>query len=413
MSKHNTVGQISIITVGALICLSYFSPAISAGASQTGASEMDEATMLSNYEAALARDDKTTAVRHVLEFSEKARGENDPVTVKLTHRYGFLLFEDGEYREATKILKKALERSTIAHGASGGEAFELNMNIGYSLSRWTPTLTDRIEHFDRALEVLRERGERESVAYVDALINIVVNLMDSQGLSGDVSSRIIEVMAASDLVDGVFEFEEEYYSHYGEAEKYILEAIEISRKLETQDEYLSAKVAVAQAKLNVMETVDLRAVPLGVQGGISKGKARERNNVEADRLMTAIDKLSEDMEGNQDFLTAANRSLMEIAWLDQEKSRMDDMCRNGTINSASDYHPDRLFRVEENGTVIAPTFGFGISTNIFKPLRVRGKPPTDKYGKPVKQASFVPVCINGQLMAALVNAPKVTIEDFY
>ncbi len=63
-------------------------------------------------------------------------------------------------------------------------------------------------------------------------------------------------------------------------------------------------------------------------------------------VMAAIDKLSEDMEGNEDFLTAANRSLMDIAWLDQDKSRMDDMCRNG------------------------------------------------------------------QLMAALVNAPKVTIEDF-
>ena len=402
-----------MIAVGVLIGLSYLSAANITEASQTGVSEEDEARMLSNYEAALANGAETDAVKHVLEFSEKAKGENDPVTVRLTHRYGFLLFQDGEYREATRVLKKALERSTIAHGASGGEAYAINMNIGYSLSRWTPTLTDRMKHFDRALEVLRERGEHESVTYVNALINIVVNLMGNQGLSGDVLTNSIESSVVYEGETAVFELKEEYYNNFGKAEKYVLEAIEIGKKLETQGEYISARVAVAQAKLNVMETADLRAVPIGAQGGISKGMAKERNNLEADRLVAAIDKLSEDKEGNKTFLVAANQSLMEIAWLDQDRGHMDAMCRNGTLNSASDYHSDRLFRVEEDGTVIAPTFSFRVSTNIFKPLRSRGEPPKDKYGKLVKQPSFIPVCIDGQLMAALINAPKVTIEDFY
>ncbi len=416
MDNRISIGRVSMIAVGVLIGLSYFSAANSTEASQTDVPEMDEATMLSNYEAALADGDETTAVKHVLEFSEKSLGENDPTTANLTHRYGFLLFQDGEYRQATKILKEALKRSTIAHGASGGEAYEINMNIGYSLSRWTPSLTDRMKHFDRALKVLRERGEHESVTYVNALIDIVINLMGNQGLSGDVMTTSIESHEASVEYEGeasVFSFDEQYNNHFGEAKKYIHEAIEIAEKLETHDEYLSAKVAVAQAKLNVMDTADLRAAPIGVDGGISKGTARERNDLEANRLTAAIDKLSEDMEGNKTFLTAANRSLMEIAWLDQDRSRMDAMCGNGTLNSASDYDSDRLFRVTEDGTVIAPNFSFRVSTNIFKPLRSRGQPPTDMYGKPVKQPSFIPVCINGQLMAALINAPRVTIEEFY
>ncbi len=402
-----------MIALAALIGISCLSPADITEASQTDVTESEEARMLSDYETALAKGDETGAVKHVLDYSEKTIGENDPVTVKLTHRYGFLLFQDGEYREATRVLKKALERSTIAHGVSGDEAYEINMNIGYSLSRWTPSLTDRMEHFDRALEVLRERGEHESVAYVNALINIVVNLMGNQGLSGDLLTNSIESSEVYEGEAAIFELNEEYYNHFGKAEKYILEAIEIGKRLETHDEYISAKVAVAQAKLKVMETADLRAVPIGVQGGISRGAATERNALEADRLTAAIGKLSEDTEGNKTFLTAANRSLMEIAWLDQDRGRMDAMCRNGTLDSASDYHSDRLFRVEEDGTVIAPNFSFRVSTNIFKPLRTRGEPPTDKYGKLVKQPSFIPVCIDGQLMAALINAPKVTIEDFY
>jgi len=402
-----------MITMRVLICLGCLFLAGVTAASQTDVSKKDEATMLANYEAALADGDETTAVRYVLEFSEKALGENDPTTAKLTHRYGFLLFQDGEYRQSTRVLKEALERSTIAHGASGGEAYAINMNIGYSLGRWSPILADPMEYFDRALEILRERGEHESVAYVNTLIDIVVSLMGNKGLTGDVFTNSIESSVVDEGEAAIFELQEEYYSQFGEVEKYVLEASELAERLTTEEEYLSARVAVAQAKLNVMETADLRSVPIGVDGGISEELARERNDLEADRLMAAIDALSEDMEGNKTYLAAANRSLMEIAWLDHDRSRMDAMCGNGTLNSAADYHPDRLFRVDEDGSVIAPNFSFRISTNIFEPLRARGEPPRDKYGKLVKQPSFIPVCINGELMAALVNAPRVTIEEFY
>ena len=60
--------------------------------------------------------------------------------------------------------------------------------------------------------------------------------------------------------------EQEYSNHFDKAEKYVLEAVELSKKLEDLDEYISAKIAIAQAKLKVMETVDLAAVPAGVFG---------------------------------------------------------------------------------------------------------------------------------------------------
>jgi hypothetical protein len=103
---------------------------------------------------------------------------------------------------------------------------------------------------------------------------------------------------------------------------------------------------------------------------------------------------------------------MEIAWMDKDKGRMDAMCANGTLNSASDYSRDRLYRIAEDGSVLAPDFSFRVPSNIFKPVVRRGEPPKDKDGNPIKQPHFVPVCINGELMAALVNAPRVIIEEF-
>jgi hypothetical protein len=151
---------------------------------------------------------------------------------------------------------------------------------------------------------------------------------------------------------------------------------------------------------------------MGVDGYISGGTKRDRNDREEDRLMTAIDKLSLDPVNNKIFLAAANKALMEIAWLEKDKGRMVAMCTNGSLNSASDYPPDRLYEITEDGMVLSPDFDFRISTNIFKPLVSRGEQPKDENGNPVKKPHFIPVCIDGRLMAALINAPRVIIEEF-
>ena len=385
-----------------------------AHASQTDVSKADETRMLSNYDAAMAAGDETAAVKHALDFTENTQGENAPATVKLTYRYGYLLYLDGDYREATNVLKKALKRSIVAHGKSGGEAYEINMNIAYSYSQWSPSLSSRMKYFDRALEILRERGEHETIAYVTTLVNIVVNLMDNDGLSGESSLDLgddYERYMAEET--SVFSPEQEYRNHFDKAEKYVLEAAELSKELEIVDEYISAKISVAMAKLKVMETADLMAVASGVRGGITRRDAKDRNAREADRLAIAIDSLSEDIDSNKLYLTAANKSLMDIALLDRDGSRMVAMCTNGTLNSASEYHPDRLYAVTEDGEVLAPNFDFRISSNLFKPLRSRGEQQKDKNGNPVKKPYFIPVCIDGRLMAALINAPTVTIEEFY
>ena len=83
-------------------------------ASQGELSKDDENKMLSNYDAAMASGNQTAAVKYVLDYSEKARGENAAATVNLTYRYGSLLYQDGKFREATEVLKKALERSIAA-----------------------------------------------------------------------------------------------------------------------------------------------------------------------------------------------------------------------------------------------------------------------------------------------------------
>ena len=95
-----------------------------AAQSEVDATDEERLRVIAAYDAAVAEGDLTGAVRLVLEFTEKTLGENAPETVKLTHRYGLLLLEDGEYREATKVLRQALKRSNAAFGKSGGDAFD-------------------------------------------------------------------------------------------------------------------------------------------------------------------------------------------------------------------------------------------------------------------------------------------------
>jgi len=160
-----------------------------------------------------------------------------------------------------------------------------------------------------------------------------------------------------------------------------------------------------------MDAADRAAVPLGIDGRISGAAAEKLYDREEDRLTTAIDELSRDIEKNRSYLTAANKVRMEIAWMGEDKGRMDAMCADGTLNSASEYHSDRLYAVTENGDVLAPNFGFRISTNVFKPLRSRYEETRDINGVPVRKPHFIPVCIDGRLMAALINAPRITIEE--
>jgi tetratricopeptide (TPR) repeat protein len=411
MSSIFPINQISVVIAGLSIGLFCLINPDTVQASQSDVLKSEERKMTSDYETAMARGDETTAIRYVLEYTEKTYGENAPETVKLTYRYGSILYKEGNYQRATEVLIKALERSTAVYGDSGGKAFEINMNIAYAVSQWRTGLLPRMKYFNRALEILRERGEHESITYVTTLVSIVINMMDHGGLSGNYTSHLSDSLYSEAASEMDFPIESEYTNNFDRAEKYIREAVELGKKLEIQDEYISSKIAIAHAKLNVLETADLGAVPMGVTGYISKGTERDYYDREAERLEQAIDKLSEDTETNRIFLSAANSVLMDIAWMDENEDRMLAMCASGSLNSAADYSPDRLYEVMEGGKVFAPNMGVRISTNIFKPLRSRGRQKKDENGNPVKKPYFVPVCIDGQLMAALVNAPRVTIEE--
>ena len=209
----------------------------------------------------MADEDQTTALKYVLNYAKQAYGEDAPVTIRLMHRYGYSLYKDGKYREAINVLKETLERSTNLYGEPGGEAFEINMNLGYAYSqrreRWEP----RLKYFDRALEILRERGEQESITYVATLVNIVINLLNSSSLRGEYTLDFNKDFQGEEISQLEVSSASEYRNNFRKPEKYLQEAVEIGARLEHLDEYVSAKIAVLQARLNVLETADLAAVP--------------------------------------------------------------------------------------------------------------------------------------------------------
>jgi len=404
--KANVLG---LFTALACVCLSACSTNILTAESSIDIRE----DSMSHYDDLKAEGKDTEAIKYILDISEKALGINEPNTIKLIHHYGRLLHEEGEYKKAVEVLLEAQERSVIAFGSFCGPAFQLNMYIAYAYSQKKSSLLLTTTYFDKALEVLRENGQYETIKYITTLVQISTDMMRDGGLKGGYTSileedpNFVEDFDESDLG---FLQEQTYENYFPMAEAYLIEAEKLATRLKIKDEYLESKIAIAMARLKVMETQDLAAVTMGAIGGISKAEARESYDQQDQRLQNAIKNLSRDAEQNGMFISMASKSRMDIAWMSKDEEQMANMCTDGQLDMTGKYSSDRLFEVQEGGIVVAPSVDLWISKNLFKGIRSLGKEKrlSNRRGK---TPHFIPVCIDGNLMAALINAPRVTISD--
>lgn len=381
-------------------------PELAAAASPDAASQ----AMLARYAASAQERDIVAAVGHLLDYSVLNNGENAPQTARLTQRYGVMLLRAGEYNEATSVLKTALRRTNAAFGELTDDAFHINMNIGYAYGHLGRKRIYQTKYFDRALEILQQRGEHETTRYVTELLNIVGSLADKDGLAGSISTTVTDVSKFPGN-EPLRRFDFDYRNSFGRVENYLAEAEELAAKLIYEDKHLQAKVAIVRAKLSVLETADLAKVPMGVRARITQHDVVKRNASDRQQLTTALTALSEDREANAEFIAAANAALLEIAWLDNDRNGMEALCTSGVLDSSAEYPAERLFRIRDDGEVVAPEFSFQIPTNFFKTRTREHRLPRDENGNYVPRPFFAPVCIGGQLMAALINAPTVSIEE--
>ena len=387
--------------------------------SSTDDTSAAETEALNNYTAAEAAGRHAEATKYVLDYMEKTEGENAPLTVALTHRYGNLLRDEGDIGEAIAALKTAVERGIVAYGEYGIELFEIYLDLGDAYVERDIGLGKPKKYFDDALKVLRENDKHETVLYVRTLVGITSKLTQAGALSGALSADTAGINLGSpggvnseNLVNtGLSSLTHEYQSGYVVLEEYMREAVELAEALEIEDPYLSAKVEVVQAKTKILENLYVEAVKSNIRGSISGITARENYQQEDDNLLSAIDVLMQDAELNQDFLDIANSARMDVAWLSKDMEKMANFCSTNTLNMASRYPPDRLYEIEDDGSVIAPSFSFKITSNIFRQQKARKVDDWGPNQKTNETPRFVPVCINGRLMAALINAPKVTIEE--
>lgn len=376
-----------------------------------------ESEAMNNYRAAKAAGKQSEATKYVLDYTEKTQGKNAPLTVALMQSYGNQLRNEGDIRKAISILKSARKRGIIAFGEHGMQLFRINLDLGEAYIDRDIGIGKPKKYFDYALEVLRENGQRETTLYVRTLVGTASGLTQAGALDGAFSAGIDGAANVQGnnlaylIFSGGTNLTQSYQSGYVVLKKYMSEAVELAEDLELEDPYLSAEVAIVQAKLKVTETLLLESVPISIRGGISSITAREYYQREDNHLQSAIDVLMADALQNQDFLDIANSARMDIAWASKKMESMVELCSSNTLNMASRYTPERLFEVAEDGSVIAPGYPFRLSRNIFSPVSAR---PHDNWGpnqKPAKTPRFVPVCINGRLMAALSNVPRVTIEE--
>jgi len=405
------------------VCFLAMGLVVSLAPISVSAQDITEAEALRNYEAAEAAGNHAAATKFILDYMEQTEGENAPLTVSLTQRYGNQLREEGDISEAVSVLTDARERAIVAYGEYGIEMFEVNLDLGEAYVDRNIGLGKPKKYFDDALEVLRQNDQRETMLYVKTLVGVASRLAQAGALGGALATDTFG-FTAGDLVQsarqrsgrnetgpGFANISYGYASGYRVLEEYLQEAIELTEVLEIEDPYLSAKIAIVQAKIKVLENVFLEVVPPSIKGSVSGTTAQENYDREDGNLLAAIDVLMEDAELNQGFVDIANNARLEIAWLGEDMQKMNDFCSSNTLNMASSYPPDRLFPITPDGDVIAPRFSFRITTNIFD------RPNAGKYSNrnlnedDRPQPQFVPVCINGRLMAALINTPVVSIED--
>jgi hypothetical protein len=422
--KHYGCTNLSPLILGFLMLplalgLVFLSVPVSAQDNASEGLSAAKAEMVNNYEAAKAEGRNAAAAKHVLDYVEKTEGENAPLTVAMTQRYGNLLRQEGDIRQAISILKTARERGINAYGEHGIQLFEINMDLGEAYVERNIGIGIPQKYFDDALEVLRQNGQHETVLYVKALVGITSRLTQAGALEGALSADTAGVQLTNPggdrfetlLGSGMSSLTHAYQSGYGVLEQYMREAVELAEVLVIEDPYLSAQVAIVQAKTKVLETMFLEVVPTIVRGSISDGAAQEKYQQEDSHLLSAIDVLMADAGHNQDFLDIANSARMDIAWLSQDMDQMVGFCNSNTLNMASRYPPDRLFEIADDGTVLAPSFSFRISSNIFRRLEARERSDWGPNSRNKKIPYFVPVCIDGRLMAAMINVPRVTIEE--
>jgi len=376
------------------------------------------------YSAAQKAGNKTLAMKYILEYKEITRGKNDPETIDAMHLYGKLLFTELKYRGALDVLLEAQQRATKTFGPYDGPHFQLYMDIAHAYSKKRrASLRSTLNYFNKALETLRKTGQYESLKYVGALVSTVSELMRGGSLQGDYSQTYNDSknmanemdFLASDMNGGStdltsFGIDESYENYYDLAEAYLIEADELAGKLESKDKYLRSKIAIIMARLKVMETAELASVPSTVEGSISPATEKENYQREDKRLKDAIAEFSNDAEINQQFLALANQARMDIAWMNKDEKHMVSMCVDKLLDMSAQYANHRLYDIMEGGRVMAHDLNMRVSKNIFKSLIALPRDGRRSNRKP-KKPHFIPVCISGQLMAALINAPTVRIEE--
>jgi len=404
------------LVVGLTMGLASLSVPVSAQNNANDGLSAAKTEMVNNYEAAKAAGRHAVAAKYVLDYIEKTEGKNAPLTVALTQRYGNLLHKEGDIRQAVSILKTARQRGINAFGEHGIQLFEINLDLGEAYVDRDIGIGKPQKYFDYALEVLRKNGQHETTLYVRTLMGITSRLTQARALEGALSADTAGVELQDPggetlISSGLSSLTHTYGSGYHVLAEYMREAVELAEVLGIEDPYLSAKVAIVQAKVKVLENLYLEVVLPNIRGSISGITAQENYQREDSHLLSAIDVLMEDAGQNQDFLDIANSARMDIAWLSKDMEQMVNFCSSDTPNMASRYPPDRLFEIEDDGSVIAPGLPFSISSNIFKRLTTRKHSDWGPNQKNDKRPYFVPVCINGRLMAVLINVPRVTMEE--
>ena len=408
-----------LAVIGLAVCLSLQSlPACAQSTGQPSAAELEA---MQNYQTAKADGRNADAVKYLLDYMEQAQGVNAPMTISLLQRYGNLLREEGESREAVAVLKEVRERAIATFGEDSLELFEINMDLGNAYAERASSFRRARQYYDAALEVLRKNDQHETVLYVTTLVAVASGLTEAGALEGAYSADT-NGDGVLDLVNnGLSSVMRRFESGYGVLEEYLQDAIELAEALELEDPYLTEKIAIVQSRIKVRETMFLEAVSPSVRGSISTASAENRYLLEDSNLASVIDVLMQDVEKNQEYLRIANGARMEIAWLSEDMERMTDFCSDSLLDMASAYPPERLYEIDDDGRVIAPRFSFRISSNIFEQTsqKIRDARFSIRTSRSVNRARqrpeagpyFVPVCIDGRLVAALINAPVVEVQD--
>lgn len=368
-------------------------------------------SFLQRYDAAKAAGRDLEALQLLGQYLTETKGFADPVTIRVQTQIAQKYTDRGLHQKAIDLLNECIDTVTKARGKNHIDLFDPYFHLAQAHAALEQDMDPAKKYYDKALQILKRNNKGQSETFVKASLFVAVDMMYFGRLTGNYSTSATRSSGLFDDGDvRNYRNEYEYRSRWFKAAEYLEKALVILEKINPSDKYLKDKILIALTKIQLLETAEYQNVQPGVTGRLNKQNAEKKYKKQDTQLRMAITRLSEDPSANSNFISFANQVMMQLSVQRENMDGLRDFCRAGSVDNTARYASARLYDVNSDGTIDAPSVSDRVHKSIFRdkiPPRARA----ERQSRATSKIYFLPVCVHGQLKAVLIGTPTIEIEN--